>query len=60
MRVPLLYRPAAQAGEWHRWFAWHPVIAGGCWVWLETIYRRQAETFMDSWWEYALPMRLTP
>jgi hypothetical protein len=26
--------------DWHRWYAWHPVVCEGMWVWLETIYRK--------------------
>ena len=26
--------------EWHPWFAWHPVMVGDGWVWLETVQRR--------------------
>lgn len=26
--------------QWHKWFAWHPVVVNREWVWLETISRK--------------------
>lgn len=26
--------------EWHKWFAWHPVMIGNQSIWLETIQRK--------------------
>lgn len=38
MRIQLTCR---KNGEWHHWFAWHPVeTESGQIVWLETILRR--------------------
>ena len=28
-------------GEWHHWFAWHPVIINFSQVWLKVVYRRK-------------------
>lgn len=41
----------APARGWHRWFAWHPVVVGDQWVWLETVERLHRET-ISEWWEY--------
>ena len=30
-----------QRVEWHRWFAWHPVMAGSGLVWLRTLERKR-------------------
>ena len=40
------YQPAT---EWHRWFAWYPVVIEGQWVWLETVERRLVESLTDYW-----------
>ena len=34
-----------------RWFAWHPVYAGGYWVWLEWVDREVISSEIDphSW-----------
>lgn len=37
----------------HAWFAWHPVILSGQWVWLETINRVWSETFCGGQWRYS-------
>ena len=34
---------------WHRWFAWHPVVIDGQWVWLETVERCWMESLTDHW-----------
>jgi hypothetical protein len=26
--------------DWHKWFAWRPVVVDGRWVWLETVERK--------------------
>jgi len=43
---------------WHRWFAWHPIVCEGKWVWMETVCRRgELKGWYDaSWyeWEYRL------
>lgn len=31
---------AAYLKDWHHWFAWYPVSAGGDVVWLEVVLRR--------------------
>jgi hypothetical protein len=30
----------ARVGQWHTWYAWHPVLIDGRWVWLEHVERR--------------------
>jgi hypothetical protein len=47
----------ARLGEWHPWFAWHPVkIADHDCRWLETVMRKGTvrHSWDDSWmyWEY--------
>lgn len=38
---------------WRPWFAWRPVGCDDCVVWLETIERKPAESWMiGSCWEY--------
>lgn len=27
--------------DWHKWFAWYPIVVNGKRVWLKNIYRRQ-------------------
>jgi hypothetical protein len=35
-------------GQWHPWFAWHPVkVAPMVLVWLETVERRRCLGFWD-------------
>lgn len=45
-------QPSPLDGNWHRWFAWRPVLVNGFWVWLERIERRAdwCDWFFD--WEY--------
>ena len=45
---------AARAQTWHRWFAWHPVLAGDEWVWLEFVERIFLYKYGDEIevWEY--------
>ena len=48
--------PAKQANEWHRWYAWHPVIcdnAPGGVVWGLTILRRRER----GGWVYRMGLR---
>jgi hypothetical protein len=52
-----LWQKALHREEWHRWFAWHPVKAGGGLVWLEWIERRRCYAVIDEWWEVRLPDR---
>ena len=33
-------KPEIDPAEWHRWWAWRPVIVDGQWVWGERIERR--------------------
>jgi hypothetical protein len=47
---------AKQANEWHRWYAWHPVIcdnAPGGVAWGLTILRRRE----NGRWEYRMGLR---
>ena len=37
---------------WHEWFAWHPVIIDGVFVWLETIERVRGAGWDNSFWSY--------
>lgn len=41
-------------GDWKPWFAWRPVKMHGDWVWLEHIYRRCINTYVDmeDWKRY--------
>lgn len=34
------WRKRARPRGWHRWYAWHPVLAGDQWIWLETVERK--------------------
>jgi hypothetical protein len=52
-----LWQKALHREEWQRWFAWHPVKAGGGLVWLEWIERRRCYAVIDEWWEVRLPDR---
>lgn len=36
---------------WHEWFAWHPVVFDGTFIWLENIER--SRWFLREWqWDY--------
>jgi hypothetical protein len=39
---------------WQEFYAWRPVKVHGKWVWLETVYRRCINTYvdMDNWKRY--------
>jgi len=42
--------------EWHRWFAWYPVLTEeNEWVWLEWVNRqhRWLANLDDPWWYYS-------
>ena len=40
-------------GEWHQWYAWHPVkTIGGNRVWLKQIYRRTQQTIFRRYAGY--------
>jgi hypothetical protein len=41
-------------GAWRPWFAWRPVTIHGKRVWLERIFRRSINTYvdMDDWTRY--------
>jgi hypothetical protein len=41
-------------GEWHRWFAWHPVRVGERMHWLEFVLRRGGYMpgFDGGYWEW--------
>src|SRR5215203_5063028 len=52
-----LWQKALHREEWQRWYAWHPVKAGGGLVWLEWIERRRCYAVIDEWWEVRLPDR---
>jgi hypothetical protein len=58
----------AKDGEWHDWFAWHPVnTVCGSFVWLETARRRWNPNInfriidpldtgdFDGGWQYGVP-----
>lgn len=34
--------------EWHKWFAWHPIITNDEIIWLEKINRRMTESYMGG------------
>lgn len=38
--------------EWHRWFAWHPVVIDGSVVWLERIERQRYSDWNTCFWKY--------
>ena len=46
--------PYTDPEETHRWFAWHPVVIDGQWVWLETVERYWSETFCGGRWKYTM------
>lgn len=37
--------------EWHKWFAWHPVLIDNVTVWLETVERKRDPDIFD--WVYS-------
>jgi len=43
-----------ERGPWKPWFAWRPVKVNGQTIWLERIYRRSINTYvdMDDWTRY--------
>lgn len=43
-----------QPTDWHKWFAWHPVLVESTVVWLEVIERRDTGKCgdFDFDWEY--------
>jgi len=49
--------------DWHPWFAWHPIVIAGQWVWGERIERRLVHHIgsevkgvslysATGWWQY--------
>jgi hypothetical protein len=41
--------------QWHRWFAWYPVLVDDVLVWLETVERRTDVSLATTYkWEYRL------
>jgi hypothetical protein len=54
-------RTHAQRAEWHRWFAWHPVVLpDGRLPWLRWLERRDVSPPEPNWgidYEYRLPAR---
>jgi len=49
--------PAVQLRSWEPWWAWKPVKdIHGTWHWLEMVYRKQGNTYVDhdnfSWYFY--------
>lgn len=45
--------------EWHRYFAWHPVITlEGWFVWLETVERKWGDSLCGGSWDYRLRRKL--
>lgn len=42
-------------GQWHKWFAWYPVLTQqGMWVWMETVLRRIEFRSYDNDYYYRL------
>jgi hypothetical protein len=43
-----------EAGPWKPWFAWHPVTIHGKRVWMEKVFRRCINTYVDydNWKRY--------
>jgi len=45
--------------EWHRWFAWHPVVVPHVgMIWLEPVQRRMHSGYNGSWYEYSLDSKV--
>ena len=46
-------KPAQNIGQWHRWFAWHPVtLQDRTTVWLEYVQRYWAPIGLFGTWTY--------
>ncbi len=43
-----------EPGRWRPWFAWHPVVIGTQWVWLELIWRQWWCSMYDDGYKYSL------
>jgi hypothetical protein len=43
-----------EKGAWQQWFAWYPVKIHGRRAWLQTVYRRCINTYVDhdDWKRY--------
>ena len=70
MRIKLFRTEAGieRCRQWHRWFAWRPVVIRGYVVWLERVERRLVlkevhyvpgpANYVDAW-EYKLPLPIS-
>lgn len=52
MQTPAEYTPVAQTPRWRRYYAWHPVRAGGHWCWFTTVYRHWVISPAGGFWQY--------
>ena len=49
------YHPKNNIYEWHKWYAWHPIVVDNKWVWLEYVMRRKWSNplnYVDCGWNY--------
>lgn len=54
----LTLAPERDLREWHRWFAWRPVLVDRTWVWLETVERRLFYSYACTCRYYRFPPTL--
>jgi hypothetical protein len=40
MKFRIVRSTSEHKQKWHKWFAWHPVIVNGTFIWLEYVYRK--------------------
>lgn len=40
--------------NWHRWFAWRPVLVENYWVWWEPVWRKGDGWYDGIDWSYKL------
>lgn len=58
--MKLFKKPKVDIWDWHRWFAWYPVVVWNekkerdYYVWLETVERMGCPDIKHHWW-YRFP-----
>ncbi len=49
-------RQLKDLSQWHRWFAWHPIVTDcGRLIWLETVERKITDLLFVDKTDYRLP-----
>lgn len=54
MRINLKHRKPQALQQWHKWYAWYPVIIGHSLCWLMHMERIWVEGEMIDYWRYRI------